>query len=126
MRVLLVEDDAVLASLVMEALALDGHQAVHVRGPDEALALASRGVWDAFVVDAFGAHLEPDAEYRATLKQLAARGRVVVTTGRAWATPAAASDLGADAVLTKPYDLSELSDMLSSFPAQPDRSAATS
>ena len=126
MRVLLVEDDAVLASLVMEALAQDGHQAVHVRGPDEALALANRCVWDAFVVDAFGAHMEPDAEYRATLKQLAARGRVVVTSGRAWATNAAASDLGADAVLTKPYDLSELSDMLSSFPAQPDRSAATS
>jgi DNA-binding response OmpR family regulator len=126
MRVLLVEDDTVLASLVMEALAQDGHHAVHVRGPDEALALAGRCDWDAFVVDAFGAHMEPDANYRATLKQLAARGHVVVTSGRAWATRAAASDLGADAVLTKPYDLSELSDMLSSFPTRPDRSAATS
>jgi DNA-binding response OmpR family regulator len=70
--------------------------------------------------------MEPDPEYRATLKHLAARGRVVVTTGRAWATKDAAIDLGADAVLTKPYDLTELSDMLSSFPTRPDRSAATS
>jgi two-component system OmpR family response regulator len=119
MRVLIVEDDADLAALVLEALAQDGHQAVHVRGPDEARALASRYVWDVFVLDAFGGHLQPDAEYRATVKHLAARGRVVVTTGRAWATNAVASDIGADAMLTKPYDLTELTDALSSFPKRP-------
>jgi DNA-binding response OmpR family regulator len=112
MRVLLVEDDVALASVVLEALAQDGHSATHVRGPEEARHLASTEPWDAFVVDAFGAYQQPDAEYRATLRQLARRGRVVVTSARAWAAHTAPQDLGADAVLTKPYDLADLNDAL--------------
>jgi DNA-binding response OmpR family regulator len=111
-RVLLVEDDADLAGVVMEALVQDGHTAVHVRGPDEARALATSDSWDAFVVDAFGSYSQPDAEYRSTLRHLATRAPVVVTSGRAWAT----TDLGADAVLPKPYDLADLADTLSSLP----------
>jgi DNA-binding response OmpR family regulator len=120
------EDDADLAGLVMEALAQDGHQAAHVRGPAEACALAARDLWDVFVLDAFGTHTEPDADYRATVKHFAERGRVVVTTGRAWATHSVASDIGADALLAKPYDLAELTDALSSSPTERDRLAITS
>jgi DNA-binding response OmpR family regulator len=108
----LVEDDADLAGVVMEALAQDGHSATHVRGPAEACRLATTDSWDAFVVDAFGGHQQPDAAYVATVQHLASRGRVVVTTGRAWGVDAEASDLGAYAVLTKPYDLDELADAL--------------
>jgi ActR/RegA family two-component response regulator len=107
--VLLVEDDADLAGVVLEALEQDGHQARHVRGTAEACQLASTDDWDAFVVDAFGGYEQPDAEYQATLKHLATFGRVVVTTGRAWGTSAEAKQIGADAVLTKPYDLDDLS-----------------
>jgi len=76
-----------------------------------------------FVVDAFGEHLAPDDAYRATLRRLAAYGSVVVTTGRAWGARAEARDLGADALLTKPYDLADLTDTLSALPMRPSRSA---
>jgi len=121
--VLLVEDDADLAGVVIEALEQDGHQAVHVCAPSEACALAVSDVWDVFVVDAFGEHLAPDDDYRATLRRLATYGSVVVTTGRAWGTRAEARDLGADALLTKPYDLTDLADTLSALPARPGRQA---
>ena len=116
-RVLLVEDDATLAAIVLEALAEDGHSATHVREPFEALRLASIESWDAFVVDGFGpSHRQPDADYRAAVQCLAACGPVVVTTGRAWAAQAQAAELGVHALLTKPYDLGELIGTLSSLP----------
>src|SRR5215210_7058285 len=108
----------------MEALEQDGHQAVHVRAPSEARALAGSHAWDVFVVDAFGEHLAPDDDYRATLRQLSEYGSVVITTGRAWATRAEAHDLGADALLTKPYDLDDLTDALSALPSRPARAAS--
>jgi DNA-binding response OmpR family regulator len=118
-RVLLVEDDAALASVVVEALEQDGHSTVHVREPEQARRLAVAEAWDAFVVDAFGAHQQPDPEYRATVEHLAARGRVIVTSGRAWAAHTAPRDLGADAVFAKPYDLGDLSDTLTALDEQP-------
>jgi hypothetical protein len=66
-------------------------------------------------VDAFGAHQQPDAEYRATVADLATRGHVVVTSARAWAAHTPAHEIGADAVLTKPYDLGTLSDTLAAL-----------
>jgi DNA-binding response OmpR family regulator len=113
-RVLVVEDDADLAGVVMEALAQDGHSATHVRGPAEARRLASTSTWDAFVLDAFGGYQHPDADYRATVRHLASLGRVVVTTGRAWGGRPEANQLGAHVVLTKPYDLEDLADALTS------------
>jgi DNA-binding response OmpR family regulator len=106
MRVLILEDDVELAGIVVEALADEGHATRHVSEPAEARRLADAEPWDAFVVDAFGDYLEPDAEYCATLEMLSACGRVIVTTGRAWS-----DDLveHAAAVLKKPYDLGELS-----------------
>jgi DNA-binding response OmpR family regulator len=112
--VLLVEDDADLAGVVLEALEQEGHQATHVRGTAEACQLATTDRWDAFVLDAFGGYEYPDADYRATVKHLASHGRVVVTTGRPWRGTAHARELGADAVLTKPYDLNDLEDALTS------------
>ena len=119
MRVLLVEDDAELARVVVEALNDDGHTTTHVREPEEARRLASTEAWDAFVVDAFGAHQQPDPEYRATLKLLAAHGRVVVTSARSWVLHTAPQDIGADAVLSKPYDLGALNDALTALADRP-------
>jgi DNA-binding response OmpR family regulator len=118
-RVLLVEDDAALASVVVEALEQDGHSTTHVWEPQEARRLAVAESWDAFVVDAFGGHQQPDPEYRATLEHLASRGRVIVTSGRAWAAHTAPRDLGADAVFVKPYDLGDLSDALAAGEDRP-------
>ncbi len=117
MRVLLVEDDSALAEVIVEALAQEGHQTVRARDHAHARRLARAETWDAFVVDGFGGHLEPDEDYRRALRELATRGRVVVATGRAWGASVAAAELGADALLTKPYDLGVLAETLNRLAA---------
>jgi CheY-like chemotaxis protein len=92
MRVLLVEDDAVLASVMLDALTDSGHSARHVNNPDEAFRLANAERWDAIVVDGFGdSYMQPDAEYRTAVRQLGRRSPVVVTSARAWAGSASAA-----------------------------------
>ena len=109
MRVLLVEDDAVLASVMLDALTDSGHSARHVNNPDEAFRLANAERWDAIVVDGFGdSYMQPDAEYRTAVRQLGRRSPVVVTSARAWAGSASAADLGVAAILSKPFDIDQL------------------
>jgi DNA-binding response OmpR family regulator len=108
-RILLVEDDAALSALVIEALAEEGHATTRVQGPDAACALAESLDWDLFIVDGFGdSMVHPDQTYCATLKRLSRRAPVLVTSGRAWAQHTSAEDLGAQALLFKPYDLDQL------------------
>ena len=110
MRILLVEDDEALATIVTEALADEGHLTTAVTGWEEAFPLAETQRWDLFIVDAFGESLlQPEERYCATLRRLAEHGPVLVTSGRTWAAHARPEELGASAVLPKPYDLEELS-----------------
>ena len=122
MRVLMVEDDPVLADLVLQALADEGHHATHEPSPERAITLAETLAWDAFILDAFGgSHLEPGEDYKSTLRRFAARAPVIVTTGRAWATVARAEDLGAAGVFLKPYDLEALLSLLQQLQESPHR-----
>jgi DNA-binding response OmpR family regulator len=113
MRVLVVEDDALLGELVLQALTDEGHVATHATNPERAYALLETGEWDAFIVDAFGgSHLAPDATYAAVVQRFAERGPVIVTTGRAWADTVDPDQIGASSVLAKPYDLDTLLNLL--------------
>lgn len=108
-RILLVEDDAALGELVVEALAEDGHATTHVDDPERAFALAESREWDLFIVDGFGGStVQPDATYCTSLRRLSEYAPVLVTTGRAWARDTPAQMIGAQAVLPKPYDLEQL------------------
>jgi DNA-binding NarL/FixJ family response regulator len=55
-----------------------------------------------------GSYLELQPEDLASLRTLAAKAPVVVTTGREWATQTQAANLGVSAILHKPYDLEVL------------------
>ncbi|MBI4581019.1 MAG: hypothetical protein HY718_15050 [Planctomycetes bacterium] len=109
MRVLLAEDDAVLAEVALEALGDDGHTVTHVTTLADARKLAAVDQWDVLIVDGFGPSYDrPAAEEREALVELASHGRVVLATCRPWATEVRPEDLGVTAVLSKPYDLDRL------------------
>jgi CheY-like chemotaxis protein len=108
-RVLVAEADAGNAGVLLDALALEGHVAVHASSALEARGLAAAGGWDVCVVDGFASHgAELADEDRDLYRVLAAAAPVVVTTARGWAADADPASLGVAAVVAKPYLLNEL------------------
>jgi DNA-binding response OmpR family regulator len=109
MRILLAEDDPSIAAVTLELLAGEGYDVTHASTQGQARRLARAASWDLFLVDMFGASYErPGREDRAFLRELAARGPVIVVTARAWAARVSAAELGVAAILAKPYDVVEL------------------
>jgi DNA-binding response OmpR family regulator len=114
-RVLVAEADAGNAVVLLDALALEGHVAVHAGAAPEARRLAAAGGWDVCVVDGFassGATLAEDD--RDLYRALAEAAPVVVTTARGWADGADPLAIGVAAIVAKPYLLNELMLVLAS------------
>lgn len=116
MRVLLTEDEPVLADLIIEFLHGEGHDVALAPDLERAGKLLRATNWDAWVVDPPGnGFAEPYRDCAATLRRLAAVVPIVVTTGRLWACRSRPADLGVRAILTKPYDLNGLLQTLESL-----------
>jgi DNA-binding response OmpR family regulator len=76
MRVLLTEDDSVLASVVRDFLCGEGHEVIHATNVDEAHRLLTTSAWDVCIVDPTGgSYLELQPEDLASLRTLAHRRR---------------------------------------------------
>jgi DNA-binding response OmpR family regulator len=119
MRVLLTEDEPVLADLLVEFLQEEGHEVVLVTDLERAAELLRTTSWDAWVVDPPGnGFAEPDQDCAAALRNEAALVPVVVTTGRLWARRTPPAKLGVSAILNKPYDLNDLLRTLESLSAR--------
>lgn len=117
LRVLLAEDDPVLAQVLLELLAEEGHSTTHVQNMHEAQHLVAAEPWDVLLTDGSDSPAsELSDEERARLRALGAYTAVVVQTGRAWAKNIAPADLGVAAILNKPYDLDLLLQTLSTIP----------
>jgi DNA-binding response OmpR family regulator len=113
MRVLLLEDDHVLASVLADFLRDEGHVVTHALDMQQADCLARGSGWDACIVDpGGGSFLELGAADSAQLRRLATHVPVVVTTGRAWARRTEPALLGVRAILAKPFDLGDLAQIL--------------
>jgi len=109
MRVLLTEDDPVLAGVLADFLREEGHLVTCV-DMRQAGCLAHWTGWDACILDPGGDsffELRPSAHLP-----------VVVTTGRAWAQRADPARLGVRAILSKPFDLDELGQILETLARQ--------
>jgi DNA-binding response OmpR family regulator len=112
-RILVVEDDETIATLLGDLLRSEGYQPVRTRTRDEALAEVVVGVWRAIVADGTGqSYLEPDDDDRVFFATLARHAPVVITTARSWAQTVPPAELRVTAVLAKPYDVDELLDLL--------------
>jgi CheY-like chemotaxis protein len=84
-RILLIEDNDVLADVVSEFLRDEGYAVTRTADMGEARYLLAAGTWDPCVVDpAGGSYDKLRSEDAASLRTLAAHTPVVVTTGRGW------------------------------------------
>jgi DNA-binding response OmpR family regulator len=119
MRVLLTEDDPILADVLAEFLREHGHRVTHVMDMRQAGCLAHWTGWDACILDPGGdSFLELRPSEAAELRHLAAHVPVVLTTGRAWAHRTEPAQLGVRAILSKPFDLDELVQILETLARQ--------
>jgi two-component system nitrogen regulation response regulator GlnG len=108
-RVLLLEDDAALRGLLMEALVDEGFDASVCESFAELREAAARGDGDIIVADFWGGSQRtlPENE-REEIRELCSFAPVVLLTGRSWAAETNASELGVRALIRKPFDLDNL------------------
>ena len=108
-RALLLEDDVPLRDLLLEAFAGED---IEVRACDsfsEVRAAAARGEADIVVADFWGGSQRtlPQSD-RDDIRELCSYVPVILLTGRTWAAETSADELGARALIRKPFDLDEL------------------
>lgn len=108
MRVLVVEDELKMASLIRRGLIEEGHAADVARTGEDALWMAGATAYDAIVLDV----MLPGLDGFETCRELRAKGvwaPVVMLTARdAIEDRVSGLDTGADDYLTKPFSFAEL------------------
>ena len=119
MRILLIEDEAEIASYILNGLAELGHVVEHVADGREGLILATTGSYDALVIDL----MLPGLDGLGVLKTLRGAGvetPTLILTARA-SVPNRVEGLnaGADDYLTKPFAFSELFARLNALTRRP-------
>lgn len=109
MRILLIEDDAILASAVRDQIVSDGHSVDWVTRLDDARNHLGSAAYDLLLLDL----MLPDGHGIGFLRDLRARGDVtpaiILTALDQLSDRIAGLNAGADDYLIKPFDLSELS-----------------
>ena len=110
-RALLLEDDLALRDLLLEALGGEGFEVHACDSFEQVLEAAARGAADVVVADFWGGSQRtlPDSD-RQEIRQLCSYLPVVLLTGRTWAAETTAEELGARALIRKPFDLDFLLD----------------
>lgn len=109
MRILLIEDDAVLGAAIRDQIAGDGHSADWVTRLDAARDAIASAAYDLVLLDL----MLPDGRGIAFLKALRVKGDVtpviILTALDQVSDRIAGLNAGADDYLVKPFDLAELS-----------------
>jgi DNA-binding response OmpR family regulator len=108
-RVLLLEDDVALRGLLQEALSGEDFDVRPCDGFAELRGLAAQRDGDLVIADFWGGSQRtlPDDE-RCEIVELCSLLPVVLLTGRSWAADTTAGELGARALIRKPFDLDNL------------------
>jgi two-component system nitrogen regulation response regulator GlnG len=105
-RALLLEDDIALRDLLLEALGGEGFDIRSCDSFAEIRDAAARQEADIVIADFWGGSQRtlPDRD-RAEIRDLCSYLPVVLLTGRTWAADTTAEELGAHALIRKPFDL---------------------
>jgi len=117
--VLLLEDDYSTRKLLTMVLTLDGHDVRSCASAEEVRVLAAATPDALAVVDFWGdSHVKLASDERDQLADLAHSVPTVLVTGRVWAASAVAHELGLAALVRKPFDVDEVSEVVRSCVAQ--------
>jgi len=105
-RALLLEDDVALRDLLVEALTGEGFEVRMCSSFQEVRDAAARAEAEIVVADFWGGSQRtlPDSD-RQEIRELCSYLPVVLLTGRTWAAETTAEELGARALIRKPFDL---------------------
>ena len=108
-RAILLEDDVALRDLLAEAFVGEGFDVRTFESFAEVRAAAAKGEADIVVADFWGGSQRtlPESD-RGEIQELCSYLPVVLLTGRSWAADVTAGELGARAVIRKPFDLDVL------------------
>jgi two-component system, OmpR family, response regulator len=119
MRILLIEDDAEVASSILNGLAESGHIVEHIADGREGLNFAASGSYDALVIDLMLPGLGGLGVVK-TLRGMGVKTPTLILTARA-SVPDRVEGLnaGADDYLTKPFAFSELFARLNALTRRP-------
>jgi DNA-binding response OmpR family regulator len=119
-RALLLEDDVALRELLLEALSGEGLDVRPLASFVEARDAAARGEADIVIADFWGGSQRtlPESE-RQEIRELCSYLPLVLLTGRTWAAETTAEELGARALIRKPFDLDQLLQIVESTVAHP-------
>ncbi len=113
--VLLLEDEPMIREVLELVLADSGHSVRVCDSPDQVCAAAAETPGALAVVDFWGrSHQTLHDDERAEVVRLAQAVPTILVTGRTWATDEVAQELGALAVVPKPFDVDNLSDLVAS------------
>ncbi|MBV9579216.1 MAG: response regulator [Chloroflexi bacterium] len=108
-RALLLEDDAALRDLLLEALASENIEVRVCESFAEMRSAAARAEADIVIADFWGGSQRtlPPTE-RDEIRELCSYLPVIMLTARTWASQTSAEELGARALVRKPFDLDDL------------------
>jgi DNA-binding NtrC family response regulator len=108
-RTLLLEDDVALRELLLEAFAGENIEVMICDTFAEVRDAAKRREADMVVADFWGGSQRtlPQSD-RDDIRELASYLPVILLTGRTWAADTTAEELGARALIRKPFDLDDL------------------
>jgi DNA-binding NtrC family response regulator len=104
-KILIVEDDEVLASLMATVLAEAGYDSEVAPSPEHA-----RGSYDLVVADYLAPHFEPGQPwpFLEQLRALCQNGPILGCTGHQDALSDPVATLGVSAITSKPFDVEDL------------------
>ncbi len=108
-RALLLEDDVALRDLLLEAFAGEEIEVRTCETFPEVREAAARREADLVIADFWGGSQRtlPESD-RDDIRELASYLPVILLTGRTWAAELTAEELGAHALIRKPFDLDDL------------------
>jgi DNA-binding NtrC family response regulator len=108
-RALLLEDDVALRDLLLEAFVSEDFDVRSCETFEQVRDAAARAEADIIIADFWGGSQRtlPQSD-RDDIRELCSYLPVVLLTGRAWASETSAEELGAHALIRKPFDLDDL------------------
>jgi two-component system phosphate regulon response regulator PhoB len=108
-RALLLEDDVALRDLLLEAFASEDIEVRTCDTFEEVRDRAARSEADLVIADFWGGsqRVLPQSD-RDDIRELCSYLPVILLTGRTWASETSAEELGAHALIRKPFDLDDL------------------